>query len=743
MGMTTTTLTPANPTLTLGEPSQVVTYPISVDYVKKWTLVRALSEAVANAIDADPFGFSVSYDEVTQEMIIEDHAEGGLGAESMIFGWSDKSSRTDVIGQFGEGLKIATIRAVSDKSVRHMLIETVGMLIVPQVVDYSTVSGLNIPTRTNKAPRVLAWSLYPSDREAGTRLRLGVDKSVYSEVIARFRHIVVPNYSAPAQGANILVDEPGNIYIGGVYVNNIHGLLFGYDFSFETAKFFQNRDRNIIDEARLRHAVRSTVSNVDDIDILVKVIKAAMDGTLSDTEKGFLAVLPYERTARITKAWHDAAEIALGDTTDNFFYREDIYDTETSLVLRDVNMKELVPNGLSQYDFVSMMTLIGVKAAKKVKPKDIKQEITWCKGRLTADEKKRLDTAVAALRKFFTDDAIDKVRVYEDITMNAKVSECTTLGFYNPNNGLIAIRRSQLAYDKTTWDTLFHEVAHRIGHKGMFGMESWGEYQDRTRGFEAVLTMMGSMIARAQVFGQDATVVAESQIPEPSFMKDNYRGVRHDTAAAMVNSFGRNQKKGNRYPTVMQESIYANRIRAIVSTAVEDWAKENGVPMKDALAMIEKKHYVSASKIRTLMTGSLSLYVSFEQVKEIGEVLSVNPGVIWWATNGVSSLFRGRSKTVKHRAHGGKNKEAAQQANAYLAECYNYADNVPTLINISEGKAGVQWDSVSWLSTIESMVEAEEQRLDSDALARNAERYSRPAHADIREAWKAALALNA
>ena len=74
-------------------------YPISPDYVKSWTPVRALCELIANALDEDRHATVGWADGV---LSIADNGPG-IPEEGLILGYSTKTNQQ--IGQFGEGKK--------------------------------------------------------------------------------------------------------------------------------------------------------------------------------------------------------------------------------------------------------------------------------------------------------------------------------------------------------------------------------------------------------------------------------------------------------------------------------------------------------------------------------------------------------------------------------------------------------------------------------------------------------------
>jgi hypothetical protein len=171
-------------------PTTELTYPISPDYIKSWSAERAIAEIIANAIDADPVGFTIGYADGILD--ITDNADLGIGAEGMILGYSDKRERDDQIGQFGEGLKIATLVLARDPSVGGVFIETVGYAVVPAIVEQGDIVGLNIPVKSGVKPKVLRWRLWPCERQSGTRVRIAVAEKVAAAAQSRFLQLVRP-----------------------------------------------------------------------------------------------------------------------------------------------------------------------------------------------------------------------------------------------------------------------------------------------------------------------------------------------------------------------------------------------------------------------------------------------------------------------------------------------------------------------------------------------------------------------
>lgn len=726
------TLTIESPAVPLGKPTASLDYPISVDYVKSWTLVRALAEAVANAIDADPHDFQVFYDTRAQELVIEDFAVNGVGMESMVFGWSDKTGRDDTIGQFGEGLKIATIRSVSDPQVRHFVIESVGVTIIPRAVEHkAAVNGLAIPVKSGpgSAPKVLRWDLYPSERSLGTRVRVGVPRNVAEEVMGRFRQISDPGYEPPTGTGTVVRDQPGSVWIGGVLVKEVRGLTYGYDLSLASAKRFQNRDRTVVENSTLSWAIQAIQNETNDPALLSGWVRKALDGTLIDLERG--VVRRRLSTADERRTWEEVAWDALDADPATFYYRKDRYDAETALSLDDENMTEIVPNGLNQWEFTSLMGLLGVKPATERRREKPQQPVRWAK-RLTVAESAALDASVATLRRIFGENAVAKVRVYEEVLDASVVGGCTWLGFYTPRTGDIALARIVLA-DRTVLDeTLFHEVGHRLAHQGLLGART-GDFSDRSRGFEEVLGRMAVRMMQHLADSDALNTIAAPAKARPALPS----GPESFPAGRRLAYIG----KEPYWPK--HESVLGPRLRTLALAALVRWGRENGVPEKSLFVVYADKHYVTVSRVRQLLLGPISSQIDYQHFVDVLGPLGVDPAVAWWTTTGVMSQWSNRRPTTKERAF---TRSAAQSAGRACADLIGgpYAEFADALRNIAKGRAAVraEWDDERWMAPVVRLLDAAEHNApetpeqDAALVARLA---NVPGGLTYQEAWDAYL----
>ncbi|TMM27587.1 MAG: hypothetical protein E6F99_30910, partial [Actinobacteria bacterium] len=116
-------------------------YPISPDYVKSWTPVRALCELIANALDEDRDATVAWADGA---LTIADDGPG-IPEEGLILGYSTKTGQQ--IGQFGEGKKLACLVLARSPEIGAVQCETVGYGFTPAVQRRRLLGG-QIPSRS-------------------------------------------------------------------------------------------------------------------------------------------------------------------------------------------------------------------------------------------------------------------------------------------------------------------------------------------------------------------------------------------------------------------------------------------------------------------------------------------------------------------------------------------------------------------------------------------------------------------
>jgi hypothetical protein len=480
------------PTDRQGGTDDTLAYPISPDYVKSWTPVRALCELIANALDEDPQA-QVSWSDGV--LTIAD-AGPGIPEEGLVLGHSTKTA--EQIGQFGEGKKLAALVLARSPEIGQVRCETVGYGFTPSVERRHLLGGL-VPSRSAQGAELLVYHLYRTGRARGTVFTVACSRELADEAIGRFRALAEPGYQPPAAPGQCVLDgTPGRVWIGGVLVTVMPDLLASYDLPLD-AKGLQNRDRTVIEAGALRTAVRAMLAKSQDEQVIDRFARHALDGgKLLEPEQFFSDV--HETYPRA--AWRRWGRTHLPAQT----YYTTSGNEEAALDLIDMGYTEVTAKGLSSYQQRSLMDLLGVEVAKARQTRHYERtrnKTTWVPDKqLTAAERATLTAGRDLVRRAIGAFALDRVRVYSA----SEESPCAD-GFYTPSTGDTAIHRDVLTDRHRTLLVLIHEAAHRVGHRGGGRWLPISDYSDRSRGFERVLSDFAALLLGYLADG--------GQLPEP------------------------------------------------------------------------------------------------------------------------------------------------------------------------------------------------------------------------------------
>jgi len=686
------------------EPTTSLTYPISPEYIGRWTAERAIAEIIANAIDADPSGFRVSYADGVCEII--DNASQGVGSEGMVLGFSDKRGRTDQIGQFGEGLKIATLVLARDKKIGDVFVETVGYAFTPAIIEQGAISGLSIPNKTGKAPQVLSWRIYPCERSTGTRVRIVCDEKTAAAAMGRFRHLSERNYKVDPERGEVITDgKPGRVFIGGVFVSERKDLTFSYDLPLARTKSLQNRDRSVIDGYALKSAINDVLIRCNDRATLTELVERALEGKLSENEAGFFAAVQSAEQKRLM------ATIGKKLFTGKSVFWTDYGQEEAALDLADSKYVMLRVEGLNHWNKASLMKLLQVPSANSLQKKraEKKQEkAEWVADRnLTESERNVLAESIAVVRAVWGANAIDKVRVYTRINIVGGGGEChSTLGFYEPGSGKIAVRRDGLADPENLLHTLTHEAGHRLAHREptMVGLR-YPDYNDRSRGFETALGFMAMRAARLvsqnvpleQAAGHAAAASAAAKAKAIDPATFGYKPIP---------GFSYKHRGGSWFVRVADVGVSAG---ALVEGAIRAWAQREGVKPRSAVAAYAREHFVSSGALRNIVSGCVG--ADYVRVREVCEPLGINAGVVWWAACGVEKTYNQQTRKGPKRFPASVRAGAEPALAALEAAGGVFTDEVALLRGMLNGDK-MDVTNADWITPVKRLVEAEALRLD-------------------------------
>ena len=677
-GKTPTGTTPGTDTLA---------YPISPEYVKSWTPVRAVCELIANALDEDPAA-RVSW--AGGVLTISDDGPG-IPEEGLILGYSTKTAQQ--IGQFGEGKKLAALVLARSPGIGEVRCETFGYGFTPSVERRRLLNGL-IPSRSAEPPEVLVYHLYRTGRTRGTTITVACPQQLADEAIGRFRALTEPGYTPPAApGTCVLDGQPGRVWIGGVLVSTTKGLLASYDLPLDD-KALQNRDRTVIETGALRTAVRAILSASQDQQVIDMFANHVLNsGTLRDPEQFFTVI----HQARARAAWRTWARANLPAQT----YYTDQRDQESVLDLVDLGYTEVAARGLPAYEQRALMQLLGVEVAKTRQRShhDSRHKTAWVSQMaLTRSERENLHEARQLIRRAFGPAALDRVRVYSE----SEQQPCAD-GFYSPISGDTAIHRRALASRDETLKVLVHEAGHRVGHRGGGRWVPIQDFRDRSRGFENTLTEFAALLLGLLAEGRPLPPT-DSSPAVPGGQRATARTIAADDPAVPISRRMLAHLIADRLPQALADGGFTSATDLVDSTAVSPgyWRT------------LTRPRTAGWRPSRNQGGGGAWDY---DKVALLAEATGVHPPVVWLGYNLCEGAIHSRPRVNwgKPGPWAKKTRDVVERACADLEALGGaYAQQTPALRALAAGTTPAPAGDDSWQAPALHLLALERARLQLD-----------------------------
>jgi hypothetical protein len=199
-----------------------ISYMVTDEYVRDWKRIHALREIISNGIDAEiekRATLNVRHDSRTQKLYVRNDRTK-LDVKALYFGGTTKADDDRLVGQYGEGLKIAMLVLAREKvPLRiHNCDEDWDVKIEP---DERGVKVLTLYTRRSRNP------------DDCVEVEIGdVNNDLWYEARSMFLRLAPPLESFDTSYGQILpeVDQVGKVYVKGVLVGEFPKSAFGYNF---------------------------------------------------------------------------------------------------------------------------------------------------------------------------------------------------------------------------------------------------------------------------------------------------------------------------------------------------------------------------------------------------------------------------------------------------------------------------------------------------------------------------------
>ncbi len=404
---------------------------IAASYVPSWGMVEALREVMQEMFDTrTQFGCQGSVKYHNGKVIVEDDGPG-IKRSDLALGQSSKRGNDRLIGQFGEGLKLAAL--VAARNGRKFYIDT------------QEFSARALVTRSEELNcDVLTFDFATTRRRRpkhGTRITVECTGPEYRTAKKFFLDLDKGNlhtiYQTP--DGNTILYPGGRIYINGVLAASFDNLIFSY--SLYGVKTLQNRDRNMVSLHDLTAPIRTLLECAAD-PLVAKKYMQAVKNKDDAFELGF-----YLRPL-------------LKDIWQRAFYQ--VFGTKacrSDAPMADLEARRAAFKPLGQVTWYldDLMEYLGIPKSgdlvRELKPA-AKKEI-----RLNKKESAVLQKAIEIVRDVWRDPG--PVKVVKNLQLVAGQNVSDNAGVYDPSAKCIYLAKDLLKSLPETVGTLIHEALHK------------------------------------------------------------------------------------------------------------------------------------------------------------------------------------------------------------------------------------------------------------------------------------------
>jgi hypothetical protein len=411
---------------------------IKTTYLPQWGVFEGIRELIQNGKDAETefsAPLTVRHKADTNTLVIEN--EGAtLPHEALLFGHSTKADRSDLIGKFGEGLKLGTLALVR--------------------------AGYNVKIRSGSEvwePAIQRSEKFDADvlvfninigRQPKNRVQVEVSNITAEEWDLLKQHFLFLNKSKEEDRINtpygallLRPQDVGKVFVKGIFVEQEPKLQYGYDL---TKDVTIDRDRKMVARWELEWRTRLIWTNSLSThgalasNYLKMIYEGAAD--VKDVDENTAKQLPENvKTQAVADFKERYGEDAI--PVDNMADSKDVAHLGKNGVIVNKSLKSILQSILGSTEQI-----------KADLENEVKHHYSW--NDLSAEEKKNLEEAIALVNK------VAPIAL-SDVDVVDFRSE-TTLGLIKDGRMLLA--KNKLADREMTLETLVHEVAHRCGADG-------------------------------------------------------------------------------------------------------------------------------------------------------------------------------------------------------------------------------------------------------------------------------------
>jgi len=219
---------------------------VTKDYVKTWGEYEGIREVIQNGIDGETeYGCKLKISYTPNGKLAVENIGGSIPKESLLIGFTTKTDNDELIGKFGEGLKLgvlALLRAGNTVKIKN------NMEIWTPVIEKSA----------NFNAEVLKFKITKAKKSAnGLRILIGgISRSRWNNYKRNFLFLMKNNKHVVSTYHGDLLTDPsmaGTVFVKGIKVEYHDDLFYGYNFRDANV----DRDRKMISSWDLEYKTAS------------------------------------------------------------------------------------------------------------------------------------------------------------------------------------------------------------------------------------------------------------------------------------------------------------------------------------------------------------------------------------------------------------------------------------------------------------------------------------------------------
>lgn len=237
---------------------------MALTYAKGWGVSDAVREFFQNALDEQKENpenkMYWEYNQETKTLIIA-NKHSKLSPASLLMGSSSKEGKNELIGEHGEGYKVATIVLLREGKTVKIYNNTVNEVWTSRVVR-SRRYGADIGCFD------ISKDFFNKEYDLVVKIE-GVTEEDWTKIVESNLHLQDNiGETISADDATILLEDKysGKIYVEGLYVCTKSFLQWGYNLPANLIKL--DRDRGLVDSFDLQWTLGNVISKVEDVDFI-------------------------------------------------------------------------------------------------------------------------------------------------------------------------------------------------------------------------------------------------------------------------------------------------------------------------------------------------------------------------------------------------------------------------------------------------------------------------------------------